>query len=97
MFGTKATRRRYYEENCKGQNGKQQFNFEGVTYIFDAIKCYYLSGLIKLPDNRVLRVGGWFECSPPSPSGLSLVEQQTTFLESDADDEPIPAEVGKLW
>lgn len=52
----------------------EKFNFETDTYEFDANRCYDTTGLVLLPDGRVLRVTGWFESYPPIPAGFKVVE-----------------------
>jgi hypothetical protein len=54
----------------------QEFVWDGVTYLFDANKCYDGLGLILLPDGRVIQVDGWFEVYPPRP--MILVEVVVT-------------------
>jgi hypothetical protein len=44
-----------------------RFEWEGRTYNFDALACYNGSGLISLPDGRILSVVLWFETAPPMP------------------------------
>ncbi len=43
-----------------------RFTFEDKQYeVTD--EAYAQFGHIRLPDGRVLEVGGWFECMPPKP------------------------------
>ncbi len=50
--------------------GQEQFQWNGKTYQFDACACYDGNSMIKLPDGKVLSVGGWLESLPPQPCGL---------------------------
>jgi len=53
-----------------------QFSYDGVAYTvsYDA---YKESGLIRLPDGRVLWVGSWLESYPPQPSKIEIASVES--------------------
>jgi hypothetical protein len=47
-----------------------RFQFDGLTY--EASMSFYDTNEFTLPDGRVLCATGWFETSPPKPTGLRV-------------------------
>lgn len=49
------------------------FRFEGKEYTVGMEACDK-DTLIRLPDGRILEVEGWYECYPPKPVLLKVID-----------------------